>query len=56
MGDVETVDLQTHGDTVTIRYRVRTDASTPEPFRALTLPLAEPAIFVQTDTASRTWR
>lgn len=56
MGEVETVDLQTHGDTVTIRYRVRTDASTPEPFRALTLPLAEPAIFVRADTASRAWR
>ncbi len=55
-GTVEVVGLEVHGDTVAIRYKVRADASTPEPFFALTLPLTHPAILVRVDTTSRTWR
>jgi hypothetical protein len=53
---VEVVGLEVYGDTMAVRYRVRTDVATPERFRALTLPLAEGAIYVRADTVSGAWR
>ncbi len=54
-GAVELVGLEMHGDTLSARYRVRADATTPEPFFSLTLPLPEFALTVRADTADRFW-
>jgi hypothetical protein len=54
-GSIEVVGVDMHGDTVSIRYRVRAEATTPETFFSLTLPLPQFAITVRADTASRLW-
>lgn len=54
-GAVEVVGVSMNGDTVSVRYRVRAEATSPELFFSLSLPVPDFALSVRADTTSDLW-